>query len=440
MLSAQRDEGASTRGGHKLTSVEQKTRIALVGGFRPTQCGIATFTTDVYEQLVRWLPRCDVDVYAVVRAPGMPVGSGAVDVIHQHDRGTYRFAAEQMNHDGIDAIWIQHEFGIFGGDCGEFLLDLLDIAAAPVIVTLHTVLSEPSPKQRFIIDQMRAKASRFVVMSKASKDILQRVYGVSSNHIHIVEHGAPNRPHVERPLDTAPVMMTFGLLGPGKGLETAIRSLPQIRASNPDLVYRIVGATHPNLVALEGERYRNNLKVLARELKVDDVIQWVERFLDTNELLAELSATDIYLTPYPNLAQSTSGTLSYAVALGCAVVSTPYVHAIELLADGTGCFVDPNSPNSIAKAVNCLLQNRQALADLRCRAYARGRQTIWSEFAKQSGEIISSVLPRVGLDRRSTRGHTMPAPGAVLRMNDEKPGGRLSRIGNAPVNSDHMRR
>lgn len=403
---------------HRLLPIRPRVRIALVGGFQPTRCGIATFTTDVFEQFQQLLPDHDVDVYAMRRDTWQPIAPDVRGVIDQNDLQSYRKAADQMNSDGVDVVWIQHEFGIFGGDCGELVLELFEAVAAPVIVTLHTVLPDPSTKQRAIIERMHAKATRFVVMSASGSDILQRVYGIPSSRIAIVEHGAPDRPHTCRDDGAPPVIMTFGLLGPGKGLESAIRALHCIRAENPEVVYRIVGATHPNLVAIEGERYREGLKQLARDLGVESAIQWVERFLEPDELLDELAQTDIYLTPYPNLAQSTSGTLAYAVALGCAVVSTPYIHARELLADGVGRLVEPNSPAAIADAINELLRNRDVLRSLRAKAYARGRRTIWPEFVKQCAAIIGQVVPRARPDRAAIAKPIMPAPDAVLRLID----------------------
>lgn len=417
-VSAANDATAPARS-HKLASIRQSIKIALVGGFRPTHCGIATFTTDVYEQLQQWLPNCQVEVYAMLRAAGMPVSNEAAAVILQHDIQSYRQAAERMNRGGVDVVWIQHEFGIFGGECGEYVLELFEAVAAPVCVTLHSVLEQPSPKQRETIERMKAKASRFVVMSAAGKSCLETVYGVRPSIVHVVEHGAPDRPHTPPFTGARPRIMTFGLLGPGKGLETAIRALPAIIEKHPGTIYRIVGASHPNIVAVEGETYRERLKVLANELNVAASIEWVDRFLETDELIKQLAECDIYLTPYPNLAQSTSGTLAYAVALGCAVVSTPYVHARELLSDGVGCLVPPNEPQAIAECVNELLGDPAKLQDMRVRAYARGRSTVWPRFAKRCGEMIADMVPHVRGDRGAGMRPTRPSPQAVLRLIDD---------------------
>ena len=261
-----------------------------------------------------------------------------------------------------------------------------------------------------------------MVMNRHSRDLLARHYGAPHEILDVVPHGAPDRPFGRQVefkarlgLTGHTVLTTFGLLGHGKGLETAIEALPAIVAKHRDVIYRIVGATHPNLVATEGETYREGLRALAAELGVADHIQWDNRFLETDELLDQLEACDIYITPYPNLQQSTSGTLSYAVALGKAVVSTPYLHARELLADGVGQLVEPHSSAAIADAVNALLDEPQRLAAMQRRAYARGRETIWPRFAEGSAQLIEhAVTPAV----RPAPVAAAPALGAVLTMSD----------------------
>ncbi|NLR73266.1 glycosyltransferase [Novosphingobium sp. ERN07] len=374
-------------------------RIALIGGLAPRKCGIATFTTDVFEQLGVHHPDIAVDVH-VIDDPLAPLEyRGHRGVIRADRVEDYRVAARRINEDGVDAVWLQHEYGIFGGDCGDLVLQLVDRVAAPLIVTLHTVLEAPSPKQRAIVDHLVRRASRIMVMSQHSKGLLQRLYDVATDRITVIAHGAPDRPFgrvdahkAQLGLAGKRVMMTFGLIGPGKGLETVIEALPTIVERHPDVVYRIVGATHPNLVAAEGERYRDELHALAENLGVAHHVAWENRFLDTDELLDHLEACDIYLTPYPNLQQSTSGTLSYAVALGKAVVSTPYVHARELLADDVGVLIDPRRADVIADAVNRLLDDPISLQAVQRRAWEKGRETIWPCFAAAARDLVESVI------------------------------------------------
>lgn len=397
-------------------------RVALIGGFRPRKCGIATFTTDIWEQLGVHHPEIKVDLH-VVDDPRAPLSYDCVRGTIRADRiEDYRAAARRMNEDAVDAVWLQHEYGIFGGEAGDMVLELVDRVAAPLIVTLHTVLEQPSERQRAVLEHILRRASRVMVMSDHSRDLLQRVYEVDAERIAVIAHGAPDRPFGRNDafkerigLSGRRVMMTFGLLGPGKGLETVIEALPQIVASHPDVVYRIVGATHPNLVAHEGEAYREGLQALAEKLGVAGNIEWDNRFLDTDELLDQLEACDIYLTPYCNMQQSTSGTLSYAVALGKAVVSTPYVHARELLADGVGVLVEPKKADVIAAAVCRLLDDPQELRAVQKCAWDKGRETIWPCFAGAARDLVESVVARPA---RSVPLLATPGFSGVLAMMD----------------------
>ena len=396
-------------------------RVALIGNYVPRKCGIATFTADLTEQLARFRPEIAVDVWALDDA-GDPLDySGVAGTIDRADPAAYARAAGAINRAGVDAVWLQHEYGIFGGPDGEMVCDFVDRLAAPLIVTCHTVLSQPSASQRRIMEHLVERASRIMVMSQRSRDLLLALYDASPKVVEVIEHGAPDRPFGReeefkrrRGLSGRKVLTTFGLLGPGKGIERVIEALPAIRARHPEVLYRIVGATHPNLVARDGESYREGLKARAEKLGVADAIQWDESFLETDELLDQLEACDIYLTPYPGLQQSTSGTLSYAVALGKAVVSTPYVHASELLADGVGVLIEPGSSDAIANAVCDLLDDPVALAAIKARAYARGRETIWPRFAAASANLIEHAAGRPPRDLPLKR----PPFHAVRAMSD----------------------
>lgn len=377
-----------------------RTRVALIGTYAPRQCGLATFTTDVRQELGKHCPDFGIDVYALDESGGeLAYGEDVTATIAQHDPASYAEVAERINRSGAAAVWLQHEYGIFGGPDGEMICDFVDRIAAPLIFTMHTVLAHPSERQRKIMQHLLSRASRVMVMSDQGRRTLMAEYDAPGELIRIIPHGAPDRPfgrehEFKQRLGLAdrPVMMTFGLLGPGKGLEHVIAALPAIVAAHPDLLYRVVGVTHPNLVAREGEAYRERLQQLARDLGVAGHIVWENRFLDTEELLDQLEASDIYITPYTNLQQSTSGTLSYAVALGKAVVSTPYVHARELLADHAGILVEPESPEALAAAVIALLNDPLHLAAIKRQAYDKGRGTIWAQFAQASADLISSAI------------------------------------------------
>lgn len=381
------------------TDISVRHRIALIGGFRPRMCGIATFTTDIYEQLGHHHEDVMVDLHVIDDHRAPLVYDGVRGTIRSNRVEDYRNAARRINEDAVDAVWLQHEYGIFGGEAGEMVLELVDRLAAPLIVTLHTVLADPSPRQRQILEHLLRRASRVMVMSAHSSRLLRDHYDVDTGRIAVIPHGAPDRPFgreaehkAKLGLTGKRVMMTFGLLGPGKGLETVIEALPAIVRNHPDVIYRIVGATHPNHVSTDGEGYREKLLELADRLGVGGNVQWDNRFLDNEELLDQLEACDIYLTPYPNMQQSTSGTLSYAVALGKAVVSTPYVHARELLANGVGVLVEPRHPEVIAAAVNRLLDDPAELKAVQRRAWEKGRETIWPCFAGATRALVESVV------------------------------------------------
>ncbi len=396
--------------------------IALVGNYTPRKCGIATFTADVLDKLREFHPEIAVDVYAL-DDPHDPMAYGGIaGTIVRNDPESYVEAARRINASGVDAVWLQHEYGIFGGPDGEMVLDFVDRLAAPLILTPHTVLGDPSVRQRDILMRLIARASRIMVMSRHSRDLLVERYHAPADLLEVVPHGAPDRPFGRQEqfkaklgLTGRTVLMTFGLLGPGKGLECVIEALPAIVERHPEAVYRIVGATHPNLIAAEGEAYRERLVALADELGVAEHILWDNRFLETEELLDQLEACDIYITPYPNMQQSTSGTLSYAVALGKAVVATPYLHARELLADGAGELVEPRSAQAIADAVNHLLEDPARLHSLQCRAYGRGRETIWPRFAASAAALVERAIVRDAASAPVTRA---PSLDAVLAMSD----------------------
>lgn len=407
--------------GRQMSEDATEVRFALVGTYAPRKCGIATFTTDVREQLGHFHPDMACDIYALDER-GSGIAYPGCETIAADDPDSYARAARRINESGVDAVWVQHEFGIFGGADGEMVCDFVDRIAAPLIFTFHTVLSQPSNRQRAIIRHLITRASRIMVMSAHGRDLLIQLYRADPALITIIAHGAPDRPFGRETLfkealglGGAKVLMTFGLLGPGKGLERVIEAMPAIVARHPDTVYRIVGATHPNLVAHDGEAYRESLKALASRLGVEAHIQWEDRFLDTPELLDQLEACDIYVTPYGNLQQSTSGTLSYAVALGKAVVSTPYVHARELLADGVGTLIDPASSEQLAGAINALLDDPEALFAMKRRAYERGRETIWPAFARASADLVKSVIGPAPRDVPIT---AQPGLSAVFAMSD----------------------
>ena len=364
--------------------------LAMIGNFLPRQCGLATFTTDVYQAMRDRFADVQVDVYAMDDHTGRYDDPAAVvGAIPQHELSAYLSTARTIEASGAQAIWVQHEYGIYGGPAGEHLLALLDRTTLPVIVTLHTVLEKPNADERRVLEGLLRRAAKVVVMAERGRDILRRVYGANPRQIAMIPHGVPDRPFVD-PETLKPqfgwqgrdVVLTFGLLAPNKGIETMIEALPTVAERHPNLLYVILGATHPNLVAHEGEAYRDRLKALAAHLGVGDNVAFIDGFVEHDELIDYLQAADIYATPYLNPAQITSGTLSYAIGVGKAVVSTPYVHATEILADGHGVLVDFKDVTAFAREIDRLLSSARDRTRLAQRAYDRGRTMIWPRLAE----------------------------------------------------------
>lgn len=403
--------------------------LALMGNFLPRKCGLATYTTDTYYALKQRYPDLRVDVYAMDDHPGRYDYPDAVTrAIPQHDRAAYLDAARAIEASGARALWIQHEYGIYGGPAGEFLIALVDRLSIPVIATLHTVLERPSADERRVMEALLRRSSRVIVMAERGRDILRRVHGADEKSIVMIPHGVPDRAFVD-PGSLKPafgwegreVVLTFGLLAPNKGIETMIAALPQVVANHPQALYAVLGATHPNLVAHEGEAYRDRLKALAEEKGVAEHVQFIDAFVEHDELIDYLQAADLYVTPYTNPAQITSGTLSYAVGVGKPVISTPYVHATEILADDHGVLVDFGDSAGFAREIDRLLTDRDERMALSQRAYARGRTMIWPRLAETAmaelGAIVAARPRRFGrataeLDRLE------PDIAAVERMSD----------------------
>ncbi len=403
--------------------------LALIGNFLPRQCGLATFTTDVYTAMRDRFPGTRVDVWAMDDHPGRYAYPPAVTgTIAQNDLSAYFAAARAIEASGAQAIWVQHEYGIYGGPAGEHILALLDRTTLPLIVTLHTVLEKPSADERRVLEGLLQRASRIIVMAEKGREILQRTYAANPRQIVMIPHGVPDRPLVDAATMKdrfgwagRDVVLTFGLLAPNKGIETIIGSLPAAVEHHPGLLYVVLGATHPNLVAHEGERYRDSLRALAEEKGVADNVALIDGFVEHEELLDYLQAADIYATPYTNPAQITSGTLSYAIGVGKPVISTPYVHATEILADGHGVLVDFCDGAAFSREIDRLLSDPRERLALSRRAYARGRTMIWPRLAEAAmAELESAVAAR---PRRIIAAPHMLKPlapdfAAVERMSD----------------------
>jgi glycosyltransferase involved in cell wall biosynthesis len=354
-------------------------------------CGIATFTHDLCEAVAGAAPATNCFVGAVNdRAERYEYPPRVRFELQEKELDSYRRAADFLNFDNADLLCVQHEFGIYGGPAGSHLLALLKEVRMPVVTTLHTLLHEPNTVQRAVMDDLANLSDRLVVMSRKGAEILRDTYRVPDAKVDIIAHGIPHLPFIESSsykeqfgVEERQVLLTFGLIGPGKGIEHAITALPAIVREHPSVVYLVLGATHPHLIEAEGERYRLSLERLAEDCGVKQHVIFYNRFVSLEDLTEFIGATDIYLTPYLNAAQVTSGTLAYVFGAGKAVVSTPYWHAQELLADGRGVLVPFGDSEAIAQAVCALLDDPARLEKIRRDAYAMGREMIWPAVAQR---------------------------------------------------------
>jgi len=414
-------------------SADRPRRIAVVGNYLPRRCGIATFTTDLCEAMAAEFP--EATVFAV------PVNDAAAEYdypprvrfeIAEAELASYRGAADFLNVSGIDLVCLQHEFGIFGGPAGSHVLALLRDLRIPLVTTLHTVLRDPDPRQRRVLQEVTDRSDRVIVMSDTAAEFLRAVHGVSPGKIDVIPHGIPDVPFVDPnfykdkfEVEGKSVLLTFGLLGPNKGIEHVIEALPEIVRTHPDVVYVVLGATHPHVKRSDGESYRLSLERLARVRGVERNVAFYNRFVSLEELIEFIGAADVYLTPYLNEAQIVSGTLAYAAGAGKAVISTPYWYARELLAGERGVLVPFADSKAIANAVCELLDDEPRRHAMRKRAYMLGREMTWRAVAARYIESFTEA-------RRERHEH--PRPSGRIRALGER-SGELP-----PLDLQHLRR
>jgi glycosyltransferase involved in cell wall biosynthesis len=361
-------------------------RVALLGNHLPRQCGIATFTTDLSDAIASVGPDLDCFVLAMNDGRHQHAYPGRVRFeLTDNDAGAYTRAADFLNVNAVDVISVQHEYGIFGGRAGSHLLPLLRELRMPIVTTLHTILAAPNLHQRRVMDEITALSDRLVVMTAGGAKLLREVHGVDEDKIDVIPHGIPNIPFAGSKnrlgVEGRPLVLTFGLLSPDKGIENVIDALPTILSHYPDAVYIVLGATHPHIIERHGETYRLMLEERAKRLGVDGNVIFHNRFVSQSELSEFLAAADIYVTPYLNPEQITSGTLAYALGAGKAVISTPYAYAQELLAEGRGILVPWKDPSAIATEIVGLLDHPEKRKELCRRAAAHGRAMLWPSVA-----------------------------------------------------------
>lgn len=397
------------------TSAGTHRRIALLGNHLPRQCGIATFTTDLSGAIAAEYSNADCMVVAMNDAGKRYAYPPRVRFeVAESDIGSYLRAAEFLNASKVDVVSVQHEYGIFGGSAGNYVLDLLGKLRMPIVTTLHTILGEPDSMQRRAMNEIVRLSRRLVVMSAHGAALLHKVHNVPENKIDVIPHGIPSVPFgsskkKELGIDGKSVMFTFGLLSPDKGIEHVIDALPAILARYPDTVYVVLGATHPHIKERDGESYRESLERQARKLGVESSMIFHNRFVSRGELVKFLAAADIYVTPYLKPEQSTSGTLAYAVGSGKAVISTPYLYARELLAGGRGILVPWRDSQTIARAVVDLLSDDAKRLALCARAAAHGRSMIWPAVARSYLQSFERACGRESAKPRASQGRFVAA-------------------------------
>jgi glycosyltransferase involved in cell wall biosynthesis len=407
----------------------------LIGNSLPRRCGIATFTTDLQQVLAEARPDIETSIVAMSDADQVYDYPGHVKFeIKDNNAEDYARAATFLNTGKFDVVCLQHEFGIFGGTAGGLINSLLSRLCVPVVTTLHTVLADPQPAQRSVLINIVKSSDRVIVMAEKGRELLQSVYAVAAGKIEVIPHGIPDAPFSEPDAAKArlgfaskPVILTFGLLSPNKGIEVVIDAMPSILKRCPNAIYVVLGATHPTLVRHEGERYRESLCARAQVLGIESHVVFLNQFVDRATLLEYISMCDVYVTPYLHEAQMTSGSLAYSFGMGKAVVSTPYWHARELLADGRGVLVPFGDAQITAAEIGSLLTDDGRREVMRRAAYANSRSMTWEQTAQRylaTFERASSVHSLRVVSRMDPRAASpTPAPtiqlGHMLRMCDD---------------------
>ncbi|WP_183998135.1 MULTISPECIES: glycosyltransferase family 4 protein [Rhizobium] len=380
----------------------QLKNIAFIGNSLPRRCGIATFTTDLQQAVTKAPVHVATAIVAMTDHGHVYEYPPEVRLsIADDNRDDYIQGADVLNAGNFDVACLQHEFGIFGGEDGDHIVELLSRLKMPIVTTLHTVLAEPSPGQRRVLNKIVDRSAKVIVMAEKGRTLLSEVYHVPDDKIEVVAHGIPDMPFSDPTtskaglgFDGRSVILTFGLLSPNKGIEVMIDAMPLILKSRPDAVYVILGATHPNLVLDQGETYRESLMKRVKDLGIDESVVFLDRFVDKATLMDFISMCDVYATPYLNEAQMTSGTLAYSFGLGKAVVSTPYWHARELLADGRGVLVPFGDSTAIGREIASILTDDRRRDAMRLRAYQTSRPMTWQKTAERYLALFSEVTLR----------------------------------------------
>ncbi len=379
-------------------AIYRKRQIAFLSTYPPRECGLATFTQDLTNELDK--------IKLLSESKIVSISSGEHDYdkkvifdIKQDDLDTYLAAAKKINQSKIDLLCIQHEYGIFGGYCGDYLVDLLEKIDVPVITTLHTVLPNPNSRQVFIMNKLSEKSAKLVTMAKNSMNTLMRTYSIDSKKILVIPHGVPfkilptrEKLKAKHGYECKKIISTFGLISPGKGLEYGIEAISKIVKENKNILYLILGQTHPVVKRQFGEVYRESLQSMVDKFGLSDNIKFIDKYLQKDELLEYLKLSDVYMTPYLGKDQAVSGTLAYAVGYGKAIVSTPYNYAVEMLENGRGLLASFKNSNSLAECLGKILSDPALQKEFESETKAYGKSMMWKNVASNYAKTFIDVI------------------------------------------------
>jgi len=372
--------------------------IAFLSTYPPRECGIATFTQDLFLQMS--------DSHTMRQSSIIAVSNGSLrydNKVHmelmQNDRSSYSTTADKLNKSDIDLLVIEHEFGIYGGECGAYLLDFIDKLSIPFVATLHTVLPEPNAMQRYILKTLGQKSKKIITMAKNTVEILKSVYSIDPSKIAVINHGVPfmrmeSREILKKQskLEDRFIISTFGLLGPGKGMEYGVEAIAKVAKDHKEVLYFILGQTHPTIIKESGENYRSMLEAMVEKLGIKDNVRFVNKYMTKAEIIHYLILSDVYLTPYLNKDQAVSGTLAYAVGYGRVVVSTPYSYAKEMLAEGRGLLAEFKDSESIAGCIEYILNNPEKQRKMEQKTLEIGKSMMWENVGAEYRNLFIDII------------------------------------------------
>lgn len=381
----------------------KKTKIAFLSTYPPRECGLATFTQDLVTA-IDGSGEMDTKVIAVTHLEKDVYDSKVIAKIAQYEQADYVKMARELNNSDIDLLVIEHEYGIFGGEHGAYILDLINNLEIPVVTTFHTILSKPDPKQQSIINALGKKSEKVITMARNTKPLLKSVYGIDPEKIEVIHHGVPKRPFQKREslkikygYEGRQIISTFGLIGPSKGIEHGIEAISKVVMDHKDVRYLILGQTHPALKD-EGIAYRNKLEALVESLDLSDHVEFINKYLTKDEIIEYLQLSDIYMTPYLGKDQAVSGTMAYAVGYGKAIVSTPYMYAKEMLSGGRGFLAEFSNSDSLAICIKNIIKNPNRKAKMERDTMKLGRTMYWDKIAQCYLEVffnITKSIPKI---------------------------------------------